>query len=319
MKHLIKMSFGSHVYGTDTPNSDLDFKGVFMSSFEDIILKKDKETIEENTNNSSQKNTKDDIDYTKIELRKFIKDALNGQTYAMDMLFTPRNMYIGKPDPIWDEVIKNRHKLLSKNVEPFIGYCMRQASKYGIKGSRLDALDQVIAILEKNDPKKPISEIQELKDLNNKYVFFYDQKITKSSGEEYTMKYINILEKKYGEHMFVKEVLKSLQKVRDIYGDRSELAKKNSGIDFKAISHAYRCCYELEELVTEGSITFPLRERQKLRKIKAGEIPYIEIQDELPALMERVKNKVENSSLPNKPDYAFWEEFIIRTYKENLK
>ena len=38
MNLIVKMKFGSHLYGTDTENSDVDYKGVFLPSKEDILL-----------------------------------------------------------------------------------------------------------------------------------------------------------------------------------------------------------------------------------------------------------------------------------------
>ena len=43
---LIYLSqYGSHLYGLNTENSDLDFRGVYVPTLEDIILKKDKDEI----------------------------------------------------------------------------------------------------------------------------------------------------------------------------------------------------------------------------------------------------------------------------------
>ena len=35
---LVRMQFGSHVYGTNTPASDLDFKAVHLPPARDILL-----------------------------------------------------------------------------------------------------------------------------------------------------------------------------------------------------------------------------------------------------------------------------------------
>ena len=40
MKILFETKFGSHVYGTNTPLSDLDFKGIYQAEYRDIILNK---------------------------------------------------------------------------------------------------------------------------------------------------------------------------------------------------------------------------------------------------------------------------------------
>jgi len=35
---IVKMAFGSHLYGTSTPESVLDYKGVFLPSKEQVLL-----------------------------------------------------------------------------------------------------------------------------------------------------------------------------------------------------------------------------------------------------------------------------------------
>ena len=46
MEKLIYLSqYGSHLYGLNTENSDLDFRGVYIPTLDDIILKKDKDEI----------------------------------------------------------------------------------------------------------------------------------------------------------------------------------------------------------------------------------------------------------------------------------
>lgn len=317
---LVKMSFGSHVYGTDTPNSDLDFKGIFMNSLPEIVLGTGAKNVQLNTNTAATKNTKDDVDFEMIELRKFIRDAIAGQTYAFDMLFTPTDFYVDRhKDPVmynkWMGVVNNRGKFLSKNVKPFIGYCIKQANKYGIKGGRLDAIEELLKVLRASNPK---DKLEVLKDtiVPNDFVYFYPQELKNAQGEMYYETYLFALGKKFSFNVFIKEVLESISKLREIYGARAELAMENEGVDWKAVSHAYRCCYQLKQLGEIGSIAFPLKDhRQYLLQVKTGQIPYSQIQDELPVLMETATKAVLTSSfLPEEPDYAFWEQYILDAY-----
>lgn len=39
MKQIVKTIFGSHLYGTSTPESDSDFKAVHYYSLSEIVLK----------------------------------------------------------------------------------------------------------------------------------------------------------------------------------------------------------------------------------------------------------------------------------------
>ncbi len=55
MRNIVTIKFGSHLYGTTTPASDLDFKSVYVPSARDILLQKVKGSI----NKSRQKAEKE--------------------------------------------------------------------------------------------------------------------------------------------------------------------------------------------------------------------------------------------------------------------
>jgi len=145
---IVKMIHGSHLYGTQTENSDKDFCGVYMPSKEEILLNRVPKSINKNIKNSdSLKNTKDDIDYEIYSLHYFIELACQGQTKCLDMLFAPENMIIRK-SPIWDSIVANRDKFLTKNLKAFVGYARRQANRYGLRGGRVNTVNEVIKVLE---------------------------------------------------------------------------------------------------------------------------------------------------------------------------
>jgi predicted nucleotidyltransferase len=321
MKMLFKTKTGSHLYGTNTPSSDEDYKGVYMETLDNILLGKDRETIHHNTKKDTTpgvRNSAGDIDIEHKELRRFIKDCLSGQTYALDMLFAPQNQWI-ESTPTWEALIINRDKLLSKHVDPYIGYCRQQAGKYGLKGSRLGELLRVIEYLKAFDPKKPLytavvglpfSEFVKMTSIETKRAL---------TGEIIIEEFLQVLTKKFQLNRHIDDVLEALEKMNQIYGDRARLAQENQGVDWKAIHHAYRRMYQLRELAQTGKIVFPLADVDYLMKIKKGEISYDIIQDELPLLMDSVIAEVKASTqLPDEPDYAFWDNFIVQVYKNNL-
>lgn len=63
MNLICKIKVGSHLYGTDTPDSDEDFKGVFMPELNDILLGRIPKQFDYSTNKTGEKNTKEDTDY----------------------------------------------------------------------------------------------------------------------------------------------------------------------------------------------------------------------------------------------------------------
>lgn len=316
MKILFNTQFGSAIYGTSTPMSDKDYKGLFMAEPRDIIMGHNVHSVVKSTGKNFSRNTKDDVDTELKELRRFIQDALIGQTYAVDMLYAPRNLWEATSSE-WEFIVANRSKFLSKNASSFIGYCNTQASKYGLKGTRLGAVLDVLGKLKEFDPGSKLGDNPKLK--TNEYVKYVIHKHKASTGIK-DEEMLEVLGKLYGNTVLVKNVLESLSIFEQRYGERAKIAMSNEGIDFKAISHAYRCCYELQDLALRGEVTFPMVQAPKLIEIKTGRVSYPKvIQDELPALMEETLEMVKNSNLPEKPDTEFWENWVYETYLNYLK
>lgn len=314
MKTIFKTKFGSHLYGTDTPESDTDYKGVYMSSLRDIILKKDKEvsvTCTKADKADGVRNSKDDTDVEMKDLRRFLYDCWTGQTYALDMLFAPKEFWI-ESSPEWEFIVANRQKLLSKNVQPYIGYCRQQAGKYGLKGSRLGELKRVIEHLELAGDKSLVQEAVIGLEFSE---FVYAEELPMSAKADVLGMFLNVLGKKFQFNTFTHQALFSLTKMHDEYGKRAIQAMNNEGVDWKAVSHAFRCCFQLIELAETKNINFPLKEADYIKSVKQGKLNYADIQDDLYNLMEKSIKAVESSDLPDKPDVDFWNDYIYNLYR----
>lgn len=317
MKIIFSTNFGSHLYGTNSESSDKDIKGIFKAELSDIVLKTDRETVHQNTKSSSsgKRNTSEDTDIEYKELRRFIYDCLSGQTYALDMLFSPERMWLQSSD-IWCDIIRNRYKLLSKNIRPYLSYCNHQAGKYGLKGSRLGELLRVIDYLKLQNPKSSLADVMEGLEVSE-YVVKTSFELPRKNLPTLTQNFLEVLGKKMDVNRQISECLPVLENLNERYGDRAKLAQVNEGIDWKAVSHAFRCCYQLIELAETGFIKFPLRQAEYLKDIKYGKIPYVDLQDKLVALMEEAKDSVERSALPDSPDTDFWNSYIINLYTKH--
>ena len=92
---------------------------------------------------------------------------------------------------------------------------------------------------------------------------------------------------------------------------------KKSSVDWKAISHCVRVLLQVEELLTEGKITFPLKDSEFIKSIK-----YATTNMSYDEIMEMIENKIvniDNNLLPNstlreKADYKWIETFILNCY-----
>ena len=306
-KIIVKMFFGSTLYGTRNENSDTDIKGVFLPRRRDIILGRIPQQYSEKRNKvDGEKNTKEDIDIEIFSLHEFIKLACEGQTLALDMLHAPGNMII-EGSRIWSDIVAHRDKFYTKNLKAFIGYAQRQAAKYGIRESRLNTASDFIKILELSNQNVQLSEIWDiLKDLDSLEHFHFLGK------DENGIEKLQVCGKQFHETARVNYVLPIIKRFYDNYGERAKLAADNQGIDFKAVSHAIRVSIELKELLTEGTIIFPLKEAEMIRKVKDGKMDYItEVVPILEGLMDEVTDLSEKSKLPDKVDRKFWDDFII--------
>ena len=57
MDLLFKTKFGSHLYGLDTPNSDTDYKGIYMPTLSQLLLGTWPKSIRTSTGTAHTKNT----------------------------------------------------------------------------------------------------------------------------------------------------------------------------------------------------------------------------------------------------------------------
>lgn len=299
---------GSHLYGTDTPESDKDYKGIYKATPAEIILDKAKETLIFNTKPTSdrRRNTKEDVDYQYKELRRFIKDALAGQIYAIDLLFAPQDFWC-EYGPVWVDIVKHRDKLLSSNIKPFVGYARQQAARFGLKGGRLAEVIRFRDWLGTNYNSLQVGEVfdQFKQSEHIKLVELEDK-----SGN--TVPYIKVLEKHYQLNQKCGNLANLLSIWINKYGARSVEAMENKGVDFKAVSHAFRCMFQVQELLAFGHVTLPLHNREFLKEIKQGKHNYLKLQTQLEELMDSLNNI--ESVLPPEPDRAFWEERLVSYY-----
>jgi len=322
-KTLIKAIAGSHLFGTNTPESDHDYKGVYLPDCDSILLGNYSEAIHHTTGNDVSRNSKEDVDIELYSLKKFFKMVKHGDTAALELMFTPEEMILEK-DPLWDEfIIANRDKLINSKITAMIGYARQQANKYGIKGSRMGELNNIIEFLSQLEkgfdfpnPKLKLAWGQIQKEVE-KYEHVHLTMIGKN--EEFPA--VDILGKKFDEHASFPYVLSILKKIYKNYGQRAREAKKNNGIDWKALSHAVRVMYQGLELLETGYITLPLKFEYltTVRLIKAGHKDYSDVQELIENLMERLEVAKKNSNLPEKVDQELIDELIIEMHLQQIK
>lgn len=302
---IVKMQFGSHLYGTNTADSDTDYKAVFMPKVRDLLLGRAPRSLHFDTKqDQAQKNGPHDVDVEYLSLHHFIKKAATGEMVTMDMLHAPIDM-CDFWTPVWEEIISHREKFYTKNLAGLANYCKKQAYKYGVKGSTVNAQRLVIGFLSKQDQSAKLETVWDRLptgsyiDLGN---FFY-----------------TVCGKKYQRTLKIGMAMANIQKQYDTCGHRAILAAKNEGINWKACSHAIRAAGQVKEILTDRTVTFPRSNADYLTAVKTGKLDFnTEVQPTLEGLIDEVQALATESTLPDQVDMVFWDDFIEETARKFL-
>lgn len=157
---LAKIRFGSHLYGTNTPASDIDLKSIHIPSARGILLGLPEDVLHlgskaQNNAQSSgywsgrpRANTFQDVDHESMSLAKLFGMLKEGDMNAIELLFAPTDR-IEETSSAWNYLVSPevRKRLIDRRCTGFVGYCQGQATRYGIRASRIDAITQFRAAL----------------------------------------------------------------------------------------------------------------------------------------------------------------------------
>lgn len=295
--------FGSHLYGTDGPSSDFDFKGVFIPSRESALIGKITTRISKRPNKAEGvKNAAGDVEWEMISLHEFVRLALEGQTMALDMLHASLGRCVLSSRE-WLTLHSNRRRFCTKNLKAFVGYARRQAAKYGVKGSRLHTAKEIVRFLAVQGDLLVASVVDPLLHSGLEHVHGTDDPAAP----------VEILGKRMTALAKCSHYLPSFQKFLESYGDRARAAERSEGVDWKAMSHAIRAAWEVRAILTgEGfSLPLPAPFAEHLRTVKEGRLDFQATQTELEERIEEIEALAASSPLPEAPDSGWSDLFLL--------
>lgn len=309
MREIIRMQAGSRLYGTNVPESDEDQKGVFMPSGSSILLQRIKNTITTN---------EDEVDLELFSFDRYVKLLLEGQTVALDMLFTPEEFYLRTPEPEWHALLTNRDKFLSRSVSPFVGYCRGQVRKYSVKADRYASTASVVTLLDRLCLEQGSSRVLgyfvdsfEREALVHEYVSVDGVGTISGTG----IPHLEVAGTRVPLTASLKTALGVYRGKLDKYGKRIKATSDMDGNDWKSMMHAVRVAHEAIEFLGTGKLTFPRPEASLLLAIRLGKIPYERVSEMIEEGLARVEKALEASSLPEKPDRKFADSMIEGFYR----
>lgn len=115
---------GSHAYGLNRPESDMDYRGICMPPLENFLTLKNFEQKEDKKN-----------DITIYSVVKFLQLARDVNPNIVELLFVDPDAIVYK-HPVMDKILENKHLFLSKRAQyRFSGYAFAQLKR--IRGHKV--------------------------------------------------------------------------------------------------------------------------------------------------------------------------------------
>ena len=333
---LYLTQYGSHLYGTNTENSDLDFRGVYIPTIDDLILHKDKDEINEELQIkiTPGKHVDEDgdviwnpgfIEYKKVDvkifsLQKFIQLCSKADTNALDLLFSYTNKDVesylytknGQYINPLAAMLTYKHKLINTDrLESPITYAFKQATKYGMKGKRRLLMLQIL------EKAKLLSDIHTVQDIVPLIQNMFDDKylrIDELDNKGKTEKYLFVCGIQHQFNLSIEKFKQRLQDKIDKEYTSQRTINASDGNDWKALSHAIRILFEIKQLLETQTIRFPVD--SIIKQIKLGQICREEIDNLFNNTFENIMEQIKQNSLNWKYNEEFWDNFILEYTKE---
>jgi len=339
---------GSTAYGTNTPESDRDVRGIAAIPDEKLYFGYlDKfEQFEDKVN-----------DIVLYDIRKAFRLISDANPNMIDLLYADERFH-EKVDPIFERVLENRDKFLSKRVRyTYTGYAFAQLKR--IKTARSWLLNPPAKKPERSDYGLPEQKILSKDDLGAfQWVMSHLLKDTieylnlsdETKEELINANWVGLVQRKGAPEQCLKEVqtitgasdewMEAMKREQaymnakrhyDSYSQwkhgrnkkRAELEKK-FGYDTKHASHLVRLMRMGKEILSEGKVIVFRPDREELKDIRNGAWEYDQIEEYAHTMEQEIISLTGDSPLPKEPNRKFLNQMcvdIVREYidKNNIK
>jgi predicted nucleotidyltransferase len=323
---IFEAIMGSHAYGTATPESDKDIRGVFIQPLDHILRYGFVEQV------SDEKN-----DVTFYELGRFINLLMGNNPNILEMLAVPKDCIIYRHD-MFKKIESHKADFLTKRVRwTFAGYAIDQIQKargYNKKMNweenqmtRKTVLDFCYVLIDGGSvPFKSwagydqkyygLAAVDHAHDVYALYFLGADANAGLVSNEETANQvqlisipkhtelsaYLTFNKDGYSSHCKKYAEYQTWLKERNV--NRFRMNKEHGKqYDSKNMMHTYRLLLMAHELLRgELRVRRNPEEIDKLMKIRRGEYEYDDILREAEAMISNLDVAVEKSTLPKDVD-----------------
>jgi predicted nucleotidyltransferase len=106
---LMTCTHGSKLYGTDTKESDIDFKGIYIPTLMDVLNNKASKNINLSTSNEERRNNSNDVDRVYTSVTRFIELLIEGSISMVELINVPKEQ-CQVWTPLWEELVNQKHR-----------------------------------------------------------------------------------------------------------------------------------------------------------------------------------------------------------------
>ncbi len=308
---ILEINVGSHLFGTSTPDSDIDLLGIFMPSDDIVYGFQQCEEVDLGVvdKDDTGRNTKEAVDFKIHEYRKFVRLAMQNNPNILHVLFVDEKN-IRFQNEYGKKLLANASMFPHKGAHHrFVKYAHSQMHKMWIKPANYAALERGLVILDDFQDHKVLADVVNIRSLQGLSCPFVD------SGRG---KHVKCGDLHFERGVFVKKARKMIKARLERATNRYTLFTKH-GYDPKFASNLIQLLNEGIELMKTGVIKFPLAYADEIIDVKNGRYTVEEILQWGEQLTEEARVAYEKSDLPENPRSKKIEKFVIGEVRRFLE
>eukprot|EP00759_Apiculatamorpha_spiralis_P047864 PhF_6_TR43361/c0_g1_i3/m.66454 len=282
---LFRSVYGSILYGTNTPTSDVDYIQVYLPPL-NTILQAHAFSTKTNMTHSSE------LDVTSYPIHVFARDLYRGTQQAVEVAFA----VLGNPKaadapPLYHDFLSE----LTKNYLVRNDLSFPNISGWLVRGNAKKTLGEIGLVLEKLAPWATDSRLLVTLLAEDKVFSEFSQScapLTQDKPGKHT--FLTVHDKLFDVHKVrVEHVVAALKKTYDRL-----MVEDQEPVNWKGWMHTIRVQWEENELLRGNTLTFPHDADmvRRLLEIRSGAVPLIECAKQLKALADEKETLLKHTA-----------------------
>jgi hypothetical protein len=329
MKSIFGTVAGSFLFGTSVERSDIDIRGVYIPSLNDIVMQRvkvDNAPLRELDTAAIYKQARgiamrygfgtpeDGDDVNSMPLHHFLSLVASGEVTTTELMFAPNHFWITDMTDyfVWLEVQKIRSKIVTKQIKRAVGFCNGIYMQFGVRAERLsaaiEARDLIKGLVDSHSHNALLGAYE------RDFLPLTELDHIELDSDDHNIKMLRVCGRGLQYTATVGNALNVLEGAVASYGKRANASLNPERKDWKSVMHALRVSEQTIELLKDGEIRFIRPNSGYLREVRSGERPMDEVTAKIDENMAVMNELVETSDLPETADMNAIEELVKELY-----